>query len=33
LANKTRVVGRAGKKKLSEEEEEWEALSHHKEEA
>lgn len=33
MANKTRVVGRAGEKKLSEEEEEWEALSHHKEEA
>jgi hypothetical protein len=33
LANKTRVSGRSGKKKLSEEEEEWEALSLHKEEA
>lgn len=33
MANKTRVVGRTGKKKLSEEEEEWEALSHQKEEA
>jgi hypothetical protein len=33
MANKTRVLSRSGKKKLSEEEEEWEALSHHKEEA
>ena len=33
LANKTRLAGRSGKKKLSEEEEEWMALSHHKEEA
>jgi hypothetical protein len=33
LANKTRVVSRSGKKKLSEEEEEWEALSQHEEEA
>lgn len=33
LANKTKLVSRSGKKKLSEEEEEWEALSHHKEEA
>jgi len=33
LANKTKVLSRSGKKKLSEEEEEWEALSHQKEEA
>ncbi len=33
MANKTRVASRSGKKKLSEEEVEWEVLSHHKEEA
>jgi hypothetical protein len=33
LANKTKVASRSGKKKLSEEEEEWEALRLHKEEA
>ena len=33
LANKTRLASRSGKKKLSDEEEEWEVLNHHKEEA